>query len=393
MEKSFLGRSVFNVSNLLLLIGAIYYFHWYEASISSIDRISNVLLFLILVLSAFYTVYAFSRYRLPKVFFVIAFMLYVFFIYGLVSLMSHNSFTVAHSGTNIKTGTYIISVFRSFLPVFAFYVFTRRGYITERSMMVWAYIYLFVTIVVFYFTRLSFLRSYDTADITNNVGYLFVVLIPFCFVMKRQLIKYAFLLVNLACIFISVKRGAIVCGTIAAFMVVYVDIKKSDRKRISHFFVLFAFIAIGAYLLRDFYQSNSLFQRRLALTIEGNSSGRDALIGEFRHYFFHETSVSQILFGSGADATLRIGQNYAHNDWWEILIDQGLFGLVIYTVFWIELFKQWRKSKDLPTVYYLFGCCLIILFLKTLFSMSYSMIAFPVSLCLGYSLAQLSYKN
>ena len=182
---------MFNASNLLLLLGAIYYFHWYEASIYSIDRISNILLFIILALSAFYTVYAFFRYRLSKVFFVIAFMLFVFFIYGIVSLMSHNSFTVAHSGTSIKTGTYIISVFRSFLPVFAFYVFTRRGYVTERSMMIWAFIYLIVTLVVFYFTRLSFLRSYDTADITNNVGYLFVVLIPFCFVMRQ----HAFLLV------------------------------------------------------------------------------------------------------------------------------------------------------------------------------------------------------
>ena len=388
MEHSISLRKVLNISNLLLVLGAVYYFHWYEASVSSIDRISNVLLLLILSISAVYTVYSSFRYRLPHVYFVIAIMLFVFFIYGFISILSHNTFSVAQYGTSIKTGTYFIAVFRSFLPFFAFYVFTRKGYVTEKSMLFWALFYLITSFLVFYLTRQSFIRNENTADLTYNVGYLFVVLIPFCFIIKRPLFRYSFLLVNLACIFVCMKRGAIACGLVAALMIVYKDLKSGEKKRVFRYFVLLVFIIIGIYLLRDYYYSNSYFQRRLELTLQGNSSGRGALIDDFRYYFFKETSLVQILFGSGADATLRIGQDYAHNDWWEILIDQGLFGLTIYFIFWVELFKSWRKSKTNPTIYSLFGCCFVILLLKTLFSMSYSMISFPVSMCLGYCLAQ-----
>ena len=393
MEKFVLGRKVFNISNFLLLIGAVYFFHWYEASVPAIDRVSNYLLLFILVISSYYTVFAFFHYKLQRVFRIIALMLFVFFIYGIISLMSHNTFTVAHSGTEIKTGTYIISVLRSYLPIFAFYVFTRKGYVTENSMMIWAIIYLLVSLLIFYLTRLSFLRDYDTTEITNNAGYLFVMLIPFCIVIKQRLLRYLFLLVNIACIFISVKRGAIVCGLIAAIIVLYVDIKNHQNKRFSKYVLILVFLAVGIYLIRDFYYSSSLFQRRLELTIEGNSSGRDALIDELSVYFLNDTSLGQIIFGSGADATLRIGQNYAHNDWWEILIDQGLMGLLIYAALWIELYREWRKSRGIPTVNHLLGCCISILLLRSLFSMSYSTIVFPVSLLLGYSLAKISMYN
>ena len=391
MANRALSSYVFNVSNFLLLTGAIYYFHWYEASVSSIDSISNILLFLILAISAFYTFYAAFHYRLPRVFVIISVMLFVFFIYGIISLLSKNVFVIAHSGHGIKTGTYFIAVFRSYLPLYAFYVFTRRGYVTKKSMVVWSFIYFFVSLLVLYLTRMSFLSRLNTTEVTNNVGYLFVMLIPFCTLIRRPLIKYAFLLVNLACIFISVKRGAIVCGLFAASYIMYFDVKSRESKRkYSRYIIILAFIAVGFYLLRDYYSSSALFQKRLELTLEGNSSGRFGLLDEFSTFFLKETSFFQIIFGSGADATLRIGQNYAHNDWWELLIDQGLFGLTIYFLLWLELFKLWRKSKTLNEVYILLGCCLLILFLKTLFSMSYSMIVFPISMCLGYCFAEIS---
>lgn len=391
MTNKFLGSSIFNISNLLLLIGGIYYFHWYEASVAAIDGISNYLLLAILAISAFYTIYSIFHYRLPRIYAVISIMLFSFFVYGIVSLLSQNVFVIAHSGHGIKTGTYFIAVFRSFLPVFAFYVFTRRGYVTENSMIVWAIIYFVISLLVLFLTRAFFLRTVNTTEVTNNVGYLFVMLLPFCTIMRRPIIKYAFLLVNLICIFVSVKRGAILSGLVAAAYIVYLDLKNRERNnRFTYLFIILAFAMLGLYLLRDYYYSSSLFQRRLELTLEGNTSGRFGLIDEFSYYFFNETSIFQVLFGSGADATLRIGQNYAHNDWWEILIDQGLFGLSIYALFWFEFLKMWRKSRVVNNVSSILGCCFIILFLKTLFSMSYSMIVFPISMCLGYSFAQLS---
>lgn len=391
MTNRFLGSSIFNISNLLLLIGGIYYFHWYEASVAAIDGISNYLLLAILAISAFYTIYSIFHYRLPRIYAVISIMLFSFFVYGIISLLSQNVFVIAHSGHGIKTGTYFIAVFRSFLPVFAFYVFTRRGYVTENSMIVWAIVYFVISLLVLFLTRASFLRTVNTTEVTNNVGYLFVMLLPFCTIMRRPIIKYAFLLVNLICIFVSVKRGAILSGLVAAAYIVYLDLKNRERNnRFTYLFIILAFAILGLYLLRDYYYSSSLFQRRLELTLEGNTSGRVGLIDEFSYYFFNETSIFQVLFGSGADATLRIGQNYAHNDWWEILIDQGLFGLSIYALFWFEFLKMWRKSRVVNNVSSILGCCFIILFLKTLFSMSYSMIVFPISMCLGYSFAQLS---
>lgn len=178
------------------------------------------------------------------------------------------------------------------------------------------------------------------------------------------------------------------CGLLSAAMVVYKDFESVERGKFFRVLVLIIFIVAGAYLLKDYYLSSSYFQRRLEATLQGNSSGRGGLIDGFRHYFFYETSLFQILLGSGADATLRIGQNYAHNDWWELLIDQGLLGFTIYLLFWIQMFKSLQRTKHDSTTYSLFSCCFAVLFLKTFISMSYSMIPIPTAMCLGYCLAQ-----
>jgi hypothetical protein len=381
-------KEVFNTSNLLLLLGALYYFHWYDVSISSIERFSTTILFLILAISAIYAVYAVFHYKMPRVFLIIALMLFMFLVYGIISMLTYEDIVIAFSGTTIKKATYMVAVFRSFLPVFAFYVFSRRGLVTEKSMLYWTVIFFLTSFLVYYFSRQYFIRNDDTADLTYNVGYLFVALIPFCFLFKRPLFKYSFLLVNMVCLFLCMKRGAIVCGLLSAAMVVYKDFESVERGKFFRVLVLIIFIVAGAYLLKDYYLSSSYFQRRLEATLQGNSSGRGGLIDGFRHYFFYETSLFQILLGSGADATLRIGQNYAHNDWWELLIDQGLLGFTIYLLFWIQMFKSLQRTKHDSTTYSLFSCCFAVLFLKTFISMSYSMIPIPTAMCLGYCLAQ-----
>jgi hypothetical protein len=93
-------------------------------------------------------------------------------------------------------------------------------------------------------------------------------------------------------------------------------------------------------------------------------------------------------FGSGANATLSISSLYAHNDWLEIAINQGVFGLIIYFFYWIMFFRECSSKSYTPYARLAMQLLFIIYFMKTFFSMSYNDMTVGATLVLGYCLAQ-----
>ena len=79
----------------------------------------------------------------------------------------------------------------------------------------------------------------------------------------------------------------------------------------------------------------------------------------------------QFLFGLGAQGTLSVNESYAHNDWIAILLEQGVFGLLLYLLYWIGFVISWIKSKDNADSFVALGLLIIIGLGKTLFSMYY----------------------
>ena len=89
----------------------------------------------------------------------------------------------------------------------------------------------------------------------------------------------------------------------------------------------------------------------------------------------------------GAEGTIKVTYNYAHNDWLELLTNQGIIGVIFFAYYWLGVYytcKSKRLSKESRfALKYIF----LILFLMTLFSMSINAMTIYSSSMLGYALA------
>ena len=229
-------------------------------------------------------------------------------------------------------------------------------------------------------------------ETTNNAGYLFLSLIPIWVVYrKKPLLQYAGLAFCMAFILMGMKRGAILIGGVVVLYLIWQITRNARGNQRFIVILLTAALAVaGVYFVIDMMTSSDYFLQRLEATKEGNSSGRDSLYSFFWTYFTEKADTIQYLFGRGANGTLEIYYNAAHNDWLEIAVNQGLLGIVVYAVYWKQLYSTWRQSTNIEakTILALIG---IIYFAKTLFSMSYADMTYVCTSVLGYALA--TYKN
>ena len=80
--------------------------------------------------------------------------------------------------------------------------------------------------------------------------------------------------------------------------------------------------------------------------------------------------------------------NYAHNDWLEIAVNQGVLGIMIYILYWILFAKESLSKCYDPQIKMALQLLFIIYFMKTIISMSYYDMTIPATFALGYYLAQ-----
>lgn len=322
----------------------------------------------------------------------------MFTIYGFaLILMSPSTIYYRMSGMSIASYNYIKAIYLSILPIYAFYYFSLKGYLTAERLRWWAVVFCISCVVSYYIymqqAMEKLLESGSSAEeTTNNAGYLFLSLIPIWVVYrKKPLLQYAGLAFSMAFLLMGMKRGAIAIGGVVFIYLIWQIIRNTRGKQRVIVILLTATLAIvGVYFVIDMMTSSDYFMQRLEDTKEGNSSGRDSLYSFFWTYFTEKADAIQYLFGRGANGTLEIYYNYAHNDWLEIAVNQGLLGILVYAVYWKKLYSTWRKSTNIEakTILALVG---IIYFAKTIFSMSYGDMTYVCTSVLGYALA--TYKN
>lgn len=380
-------RSLFNISSIYILLWCLYAFHWNEIMVGSIiDVLSNVFLGVNLLVSCY--CFFIVRKRLQNKYLkAMSVMLLLFCIYGFIYiLIGSQSAMLAAMG--VSPISYIVGPLRSLLPIFAFYYFTQQGFLSDKKIIFWSFIIL-ALYAFFSYTRTAIMMSDATRiGFTNNMGYLFVALIP-CVYLLRGRTLYQYLLLGVLLLFIvrAMKRGAILVGLVISFLFIKDKFKSSTSKeKIWVIVCVTAFVGIAAYYVVNTMMNDAYFQYRLAATMEGDSSGRDDIIGDLEFYLLNTANVFQWLFGSGADATVAIAGNYAHNDWWEVLINQGIIGLFFYFWYWIRGFKY--SSKCTPMYKGIILSFVLTYFLRCFFSMSYSSIPLASTLLVGYALAK-----
>ena len=382
-------RKYLNLCNFYFLLWCTYLLQ--GVVYSSGGLLSQLLLLLILGVSLVGFVICLFSYKLPSYLKGLAILLLMFTFYGIILLFSSDSL-LKSSGETVSKISYLKGVYSSLLPVYSFYWFSKRKLLTIEKLRFWIVISFIVVTANFLRHRAAIMVRLDAEEITNNIGYWFLALIPTCVLFKNKpLIQYGLLLYALCFILLGMKRGAIVIGFICAIVFILYGFKKSSRtKKFLTILLSVATVISVYYLFQYLLQNSDYFNYRLNSTIEGNTSQRDVLFSTLMDYYRSTTPLKQ-LFGSGAYSTILIGGNAAHNDWLELLVCTGLLGVFIYLIYWFGFINSVKKlrANSHYSDYYLAGVLiLLIYFLMTLFSMSYSEMQFYTTAVLGFIISE-----
>ena len=379
-------KKIFNICNLYILIWLLYNFHWNDVGnlFPVLDALSNVFLGINLLISIYCTSRVLTHYPINSFFKGMNVLIGMFIVYGLLSLGFGSDIP------GLDKGSYLIGALRTFLPIYTCFLFTKMGYLTEESIKIWIPFFLIESIFIY----MSFRIVLDLGDtnelLTNNRGYLFVTLFPFVyFYRNKPWLQYIFVFVLIFFSIQSVKRGAILITTLATIYFFWHKlISVSVSRKILVLSTMTVFIYVGSNYVQDLYKDSSVFQKRVESTLEGNTSRRDEIAKGLLEKYANADAIN-VFWGFGADGTARTGV-LAHNDWLEMLFNQGPLGLIVFFVFWLKWFLLWRRQVAKKTdIAFLLGLLFICNFPKTFFSMWYSAANIFVTLPLGYCLSNI----
>lgn len=283
---------------------------------------------------------------------------------------------------------YLQTSLRSLAPIFLFYYFTMNGKLTSDRIKIYLPILIVTCVLLYYKNESLVLLETNKEEITNNAGYYFVSLIPLLFFhSKRPVLQYIFMGIILLYIFMGMKRGAILIGVLSTLVLLYANMKNSSRWMKILFAMLSVIFIVGINKFIDYMMNNSAyFMLRFEQTLEGNSSGRDVLYENLYNTLLLEPSPFYFFFGRGAESTINIVGNYAHQDWLETFCNNGLIGVLILIFFFYSFGKNVLESRRQFSgmIYFSFATLLLIVFSKSLFSMSIQNFNIAESMLIGY---------
>lgn len=312
--------------------------------------------------------------------------------YGVIHLMFGE--TLQSFDRLVPKSEYLVGIISSLLPVFFIYYYSLKGVVTENLIRKWSLLFLF-TVIIAYLNSVVKMQAMTEADqFTNNIGYVILRSIPFLlFWYKRPILQYVLFVLLGILILESLKRGPILIWLILLVIFVYTTYKriKTERalKKILLFILPVVLLGFAMHYFNNTLIYNEGFMNRFMATLEGDDSGRGEIYNSILQVFYFHSGLLQTLFGHGADATIRLFATHAHNDWLEILINQGVAGVIIYIIYYLSFYRQLKSAKDIFGKTLLLNV-LVIIVITSLFSMSYMAYDCSVHILLGYSIYRAS---
>lgn len=264
----------------------------------------------------------------------------------------------------------LTTVMLSFFPVA---VLTKRGVIDDGFMRRFFVLFLGAAIVAYLTKQEANLVAFGDI-VTNNTAYYFAVLLPFLgffFGKKGFWIGYIIILVFLL---LCAKRGALLLAVVSLLVYLIVSFKSSSSKnRLSRIFSISLLLALISIVAVTLYSSSDLLQSRMLDTQEGNLSERDTIYRDLWSVFFQSSFIEKI-FGHGMSQTVPLIGGYAHNDWLELLTNEGVFGVSLYAAVFLSFFTCYRRyhlRTMKPQYRFLFLSALLCFLARSAFSMGY----------------------
>ncbi len=346
------------------------------------------ILVVMLTWSFFYFFKVVTTKQVPPVLQVLALLLIVLLLYGVWNIIIRGGGTYAID--------YVKKTAYSIAPIFGFYYLLKRIDVSQKWLYVIIIALLLFAIGEFYSGRREMLekiargiyRDREINEMVMGAAYRFLPILPLLFFVKKAWFKYMALIVILFYIVLGVKRGAILIGAASTAIIVFDELTHTKKKTsISQIIIVIGALVGGYFLFSKMITENDFFIYRFAEMMEGDTSGRDKIYSEMFQHFVNESNAFYLLFGNGADSTLRIQGHYAHNDWLEMLMNQGVFGFLIYFIFYYRLIKEWIRNKECHTLYMGIGLVLFVLFGSSIVSMSINNMRITAHFCIAYCLA------
>ena len=319
----------------------------------------------------------------------------MFTFYGLFAIVFQGNFYRV-TGSYVNHVSQLQAIDTSLLPIFTYYYYASIGALKKKQIMIWFFLFIISATVSYHQMQKELMeamlyRVNQRDAVTNNIGYTFLAIFPgFIFFKEKPLIQFALLGYVLVYLIMGMKRGAILIGALCSLYYIRYLLLNADAKIKKWFYLLTVLLIIAGYrFIIHMMNTSEYMLMRINDTLEGDSSHRDVLYSFFWEYYKNQDSIFHLLFGNGQASTAHIFFNFAHNDWLEILINNGMMGAVIYIYYWMCLVATTKRAinYDAKIIMIMFG---LIYIFKTFFSMSYNDIDYSAACFLGYSLVYMN---
>lgn len=270
------------------------------------------------------------------------------------------------------------SVLVCLLTFYPFYYFSKKNLLPEKYLIAFFIVMLSVNILQFYNTQNIIKSLRNNENVVNNIAYMFVVLIPYVFlIQKRKILSGIILGIIMYFILIANKRGAIITGSVGAILYFYFRFRTIEKNnRFSEYLLTLLVAAALGYFAYTTFQNNEYLIIRMTALAEGDTSNRDIIYNNILNSWFNSDNLAHLLFGYGFAGSLELSGtgNYAHNDWLELLSNFGLIGVFIYAYVFSAAIKTTRNKNWQNDKRIMMFTIIAMWFLTTLFSMWYSSI-------------------
>lgn len=349
---------------------------------------AQMILVLLLLFSIYCFLYVNINYNINSYLKALNYLILMFTVYGVIRIFQGESIIMEHNLSEVIPFYYLKNIYISLLPIYVYYLLAKIGVLNKNYLQIYLLFFLFLVSLSYIDNYMNASKSAESEEITNNMGIRFMTLIPMLFFLeKRRLLQYVALVYIFTFVVMGMKRGAILLAVVLTIYFLYHSLKEASQKEKLYLLLLsiVAIVLIGM-VVADLMESSTYFNRRVQQTLEGNSSGRDFIYTSLWYAFLENGSLFHCLLGFGADATIEFAGNFAHNDWLELLIDNGLLGIVLYAWYWWKFASLKNIIEDENTRCAAVAYC-ITFFMLTLYSMSYNNMDIFCTMGLGYCVA------
>ncbi len=389
-------KQYFNSCTLYILLWILYSLQgtlYAEGSFIS----QGTLAIIILISTFFFIKVNFSSWKLPSFLKALNVFIVMMTIYGFVALFD---VSLSIKGATVLQYEVLKTLYMSLLPIYVMFYYSRKQVLNENVIKVVSVFLIISAIVSFYQYQAATLakaafEGSTREEFTNNTSYVFLQLMPLMFFWRRTPV-IQMLLTAVICVFIvmGLKRGAMAIGAICLCWLFYRILKQSKNwSRFAVIIIIIGGVYFGVQKLVEFYNASDYFQQRMEQTMEGDSSGRDEIFEKLWLHYDSDPSFVHQFFGNGSYATIEIVGNYAHNDWLELLICQGVLGVIVYAFYFLSFIKNIHQARYQPVIYSILIMTFIIMFVSTFFSMSYNSLNLSIAISLGYGLSELQQET